>query len=161
MVTLVEEAAIVSAVAAMLLAVFAVLQLRHLEKHRNVDISMKLFEWAETDRLRKAFKWLDKKCSFTTYADYKAFDETDTEACEYPVEVIEFFEQVGFLVTKKFIDIDVVIDRLGHYIVLNWQKLAPLVEGVRKEKNDVTYGEHFEHLYRLTVTYLSKHKDKR
>jgi hypothetical protein len=161
LVTLVEEAAIVSALAGTLLAFFAVMQFRHLEKHRNVEISMKLFEWAETDKLRKAFKWLDKKCTFTTYKDYKTFEETDNDACEYPVDVIEFFEQVGFLVSRNFVDLDVVVDRLGGYIVFNWQKLAPLVAGVRKEKNDATYGEHFEHLYMQTVTHLNKHKNKK
>lgn len=58
MVTITEDAAIISAVAAILLAIFTVIELRHLEKHRNVDISMKLFEWAQEDRLRKAFRWL-------------------------------------------------------------------------------------------------------
>lgn len=43
MVSITEYAAVISA-AAILLAVFAVIQLRHMEKHRNVDISMKLFE---------------------------------------------------------------------------------------------------------------------
>ena len=58
LVSIVEFTAIVSAVAGLLLAVFAVVQLRHIEKHRNVDISMKLFEWAENDRLRRAFRWV-------------------------------------------------------------------------------------------------------
>ena len=40
-----------------------------MEKHRNVDVSMKLFEWAETDRLRKAFKWLDNEFKFKNYED--------------------------------------------------------------------------------------------
>jgi hypothetical protein len=52
LVSITEETAVISTLAAILLAVFAVVQLRHMEKHRNVDISMKLFEWAETDRLR-------------------------------------------------------------------------------------------------------------
>jgi len=32
------------------LAVFVVVQLRHMEKYGNVDISMKFFEWAENER---------------------------------------------------------------------------------------------------------------
>jgi len=47
--SLVEETAVVSAISAILLAVFAVIQLKHMEKHRNVDVSMRLFEWAETE----------------------------------------------------------------------------------------------------------------
>ena len=48
--SIVEFTAIVSAVAGLLLAVSAVVQLRHMEKHGNVNISMKLFEWAENER---------------------------------------------------------------------------------------------------------------
>jgi hypothetical protein len=161
LVTLVEDVAIISAVAGILLAFFTAMQLRHFEKHRNVDISMKLFEWAETDQLRKAFKYMDKKYQFTNYTEHKKLEETDFEPSEYPVEVMEFFEQVGFLITKKFVDLDVVADRLGHYIILNWQRLQPWIEGVRKETNDSSYGEHFEHLFNLTVNYQNKHKPKK
>ena len=156
MVTITDEAAVLSAVAAMLLAVFAVVQLRHMEKHRNVDISMKLFEWAETDRLRKAFKWLDNEFKFKNYEDYKAVEPLNVETSEYPFEVTAFFEQVGFLVEKKFVDLDVVADRLGTRIILNWQKLEPWIAGVRKEKGDLTYGEHFQRLYQRTADYMKK-----
>lgn len=156
MVGIIEETAVVSAIAAILLAVFTVMQLRHLEKHRNVDISMKLFEWAETDRLRKAFKWMDTKYKFTDLADYKTREEKDVEAGEYPLEVTAFFEQVGFLVEKKFVDLDVVVDRLGHRVVLNWRKLEPWVLAMRQEKHDSTYGEHFHGLYNYTIKYMKK-----
>ena len=156
MVTIFEGTAIVSAASAILVSIFALIQLRHMEKHRNVDISMKLFEWAETDRLRKAFKWMDHKYQFTTLEAYKAWEEKDVEAGEYPVEVTAFFEQVGFLVSKKFVDLDVVADRLGHYIVLNWRKLEPWITAMQKEKHDSTYGEHFRHLYDQTIIYMKK-----
>ena len=52
LVTILDETAVISAVAAILLAVFTVIQLRHMEKHRNVDVSMKLFEWADNELLR-------------------------------------------------------------------------------------------------------------
>jgi hypothetical protein len=156
LVTLLEETAVISAVSAILVTIFAVIQLRHLEKHRNVEISMKLFEWAETDRLRKALKWLDKEYMFTTAAEYKAFEAKHPEAADYPQEITAFFEQVGFLVEKKFVDLDVVADRLGHYVVHDWRKLEPWIVVNRKERNDSTYGEHFQHLYQHTVSYMQK-----
>jgi len=56
MVTLVEATAILSALAGISAAIFVVIEIRHMDKHRDLEISMKLFEWAETDRLRKAFR---------------------------------------------------------------------------------------------------------
>jgi hypothetical protein len=159
LVTIFEGTAIISAGSAIFVSIFAVIQLRHMEKHRNVDVTMKLFEWADSDRLHKAFRWLDKEYSFKTYADYKLLEQNDVTASEYPFEVVAFFEQVGFLVQKKFVDHEVVADRLGHYVVLNWRKLSPWIEGVRKEKRDPTYGEHFEHLYNRTAKYLQKRCD--
>ncbi len=156
MVTLIEETAIISAVSAIFAIIFTMIQLRHLEKHRNVEISMKLFEWAETDRLRKAFRWMDKNYQFKNYDDYKALEKDNPEVGEYPHEVTAFFEQVGFLVERKFVDVDVVADRLGHYIVLDWRKLEPWIAATRKEKSDSTYGEHFQHLYLHTVKYMKK-----
>jgi hypothetical protein len=151
MVTIIEETAVVSAVSAILLAIFAVVQLRHAEKHRNVDVSMKLFEWAENERLRRAFKWIDRDFHFNNYEEYKVLEGSNVEASEYPFEVTAFFEQIGFLVEKKFVDFDVIHDRLGKLTVANWQKLEPWILALRKEKNDPAFGEHFQRLYERTV----------
>ncbi|HVP26502.1 MAG TPA: DUF4760 domain-containing protein [Candidatus Bathyarchaeia archaeon] len=156
MVTIIEWSAILSAAAALLLTVFALDQLRHMEKHRNVDISMKLFEWGENERLRKAFKWVEKDFQFEDYEKYQAQEEADSEVSDYPYVVTAFFEQVGFLVGKKFVDLDVIDDRLGPYIVSNWKKLEPWIMAMRKERYDETFGEHFQKLYEKTLGYMKK-----
>jgi hypothetical protein len=151
LVTIFEGTALISAASAILVSVFALVQLKHMEKHRNVEISMKLFEWAENDRLRKALMWVDQEFKFTSYSE-----ESKHQTDEHLHEVVAFFEQVGFLVQKKFVDLDVVVDRLGHYIILDWRKLEPWITAARKEKNDSTYGEHFQSLYRQTMKYMRK-----
>jgi hypothetical protein len=156
LVTIIEWSAILSAAAALLLTVFALDQLRHMEKHRNVDISMKLFEWGENERLRKAFKWVEKDFQFEDYEKYQAQEEADSEVSDYPYVVTAFFEQVGFLVGKKFVDLDVIDDRLGPYIVSNWKKLEPWIMAMRKERYDETFGEHFQKLYEKTLGYMKK-----
>jgi aldehyde:ferredoxin oxidoreductase len=67
MVTLVEWTAILSALAGISAAVFLIIELRHMDKHKDLEISMKLFEWAETDRLRKAFRWVEKDFQFENF----------------------------------------------------------------------------------------------
>lgn len=104
---------------------------------------MKLFEWAETERLRKAFRWVETEFQFE-----------DFEAGDYPYQVEAFFEEVGFLVNKRFVDIDVIVDRLGAYIISNWKKLEPWILAMRKERGDRTFGEHFQKLYQKTVAYM-------
>ena len=121
--------------AAILLAFFAVIQLMHMEKHRNVDVSMKLFEWAESERLRKAFRWIEEEFQFEDHEKYKAQEKKSFEVSDYPYEVVGFFEQVGFLVGKKFVELDVIDDRLGPHIISNWKKLEPWIMALRKAKN--------------------------
>ena len=156
MVSIMEDTAVISALAAILLIVFAVVQLRHMEKHRNVDISMKLFEWAESDRLRKAFRWVEEEFTYDDYEKYTSDVENNFEVSDYPYQVEAFFEEVGFLINKKFVDIDVIVDRLGAYVVSNWKKLEPWILTMRKERGDKSFGEHFEKLYEKTVAYMKR-----
>jgi hypothetical protein len=155
MVTIIELTAILSAVAGFLVAIFAVIQLLHMEKHRNIEISMKLFEWAESDRLRKAFRWVEEEFTFEG-EPHRTKDKTSFEESDYPYEVTGFFEQVGFLVEKRFVDLDVVDDRLGSYIIADWKKLESWIMAHRKEKGDESFGEHFQKLYAKTTRYMKK-----
>lgn len=157
MVSITELATILSAAGVLIGAVFVLFQLRHMEMHRNVEISMKLFEWAESDRLRKAFRWVEDEFQFGDYEKHKAQEHTSFEVGDYPYEVTAFFEQVGFLVQKKFVDIDVIDDRIGPYIISNWKKLEPWILALRKENGDETFGEHFQKLYEKTIKYMRKH----
>jgi hypothetical protein len=156
MVTIIEWTAVLSALAGVSATVFILLQLRHMEQHRDLEISMKLFDWAETDSLRKAFRWVEKEFQFEDFEKYNAEVETNFEASDYPYRVEAFFEEVGFLVNKKFVDIDVIVDRLGAIIISNWKKLEPWILVMRKEKEDKTFGEHFEKLYEKTVDYMKR-----
>lgn len=156
MASITEWAAILTAIGVVTGTVFVLFQLRHAEMHRNVEISMKLFEWGESDRLRKAFRWVEDEFQFEDYEKYKTQKETSFEVSDYPYEVTSFFEQVGFLVEKKFVDLDVIDDRLGPYIISNWKKLEPWIMIQRKEKGDKTFGEHFQRLYEKTIRYMRK-----
>jgi hypothetical protein len=156
LVSLVDFSAIISATAGILLAAFTVIQLRHMEKHRNIEVSMKLFEWAENDRLRRAFRWVEEKFQFENLEKYRNDVKSDFEISDYPYEVTAFFEQVGFLVEKHFVDLDVIDDRLGPYVVSNWKKLESWIMALRKEKGDETFGEHFQRLYEKTISYMRK-----
>jgi hypothetical protein len=156
LVTLIEWATIATALAGISATAFILLQLRHMEKHRNLEISMTLFEWAESDRLRKAFRWIEQEFQFEDYEKYKVQERNDIGASDYPYEVAAFFEQVGFLVDRKFVDLDVVVDRLGSYVISNWKKLEPWITALRKEKSDKTFGEHFQRLYQKTIEYMKR-----
>ena len=156
MVTLVELTAVISALAGIAAAVFVVVQLRHMDKHRDLEISMKLFEWAETDRMRKAFRWIENEFEFKDLETYKTEIAANSEVSDYPYQIEAYFEEVGFLINKKLVDIDVIVDRLGSHIITNWQKLKPWIIAIRNQRQDKTFGEHFEILYAKTLQYMRK-----
>ena len=156
MLTVTDWAAILTAIASAFAATFFLFELRHMNKHRDLEITMKLFEWAETDRLRKAFRWVEKEFVFESFEKYKADIADKLEVSDYSYQVEAYFEEVGFLVNKKFVDIDVIVDRLGGYIISNWRKLEPWILAMRKMRNDETFGEHFELLYVKTSAYMKK-----
>ncbi len=156
MVTIIEGAAILSALAGITAAVFFIIELRHMDKHKDLEISMRLFEWAEKDELRKAFRWVEKDFQFESLEKYKLEVEENFETNDYLYQVEAFFEEVGFLISKKLVDIDVIVDRLGAYIISNWTKLQPWIIVMRKERKDKTFGEHFEYLYKKTLEYMQK-----
>jgi hypothetical protein len=156
--TITDWAAIATAIASALAATFFLFELRHMNKHRDLEITMKLFEWAETDRLRKAFVWVEKEFVFENFEKYKVDIADKLEVGDYTYQVEAYFEEVGFLVNKKFVDIDVIVDRLGGYIVSNWRKLEPWICAMRKIREDETFGEHFELLYKKTSDYMKKKK---
>lgn len=158
MVTITDWAAIATAIASALAATFFLFELRHMNKHRDLEITMKLFEWAETDRLRKAFRWVEKEFEFENFEKYKVDMADKLEVGDYAYQVEAYFEEVGFLVNKKFVDIDVIVDRLGGYIVPIWRKLEPWIIAMRKVRDDETFGEHFELLYAKTSAYMKKNK---
>jgi hypothetical protein len=156
MTTLIEWSAVLTSLAGVLAAVLVLLELRRMDKHKDLEITMKLFEWAETDRLRKALKWVDNEFQFENYTSKKAALEKDSEASDYLFQVEAFFEEVGFMVNKNFVDIDVITDRLGAYIISDWKKLEPWILDMRKERSDKTFGEHFQKLYHKTTSYMEK-----
>jgi hypothetical protein len=156
MYTIVDLAVIITAILTALGVVFVLFELRHMSKHRDLEITMKLFEWAETESLRKAFRWVEKEFDFESLEKYKLEVSKMFEVSDYPYQVEAYFEEVGFLITKKFVDIDIIVDRLGSDIISNWQKLEPWVLAIRKERADETFGEHFELLHNKTVAYMKK-----
>ena len=71
-----------------------------MDKHKDLEISMKLFEWAETDRLRKAFRWVEKNFQFEDLDKYKAEVKETLEVSDYPYKSKPSSRKSAFWLTK-------------------------------------------------------------
>ena len=61
--------------------------------------------------------------------------------------VDNFFQEVGILLHRGFIDAGLVTDIFTYRVELLWKKAEPIIQGVRKESNQPEMGKWFEYLY--------------
>ena len=129
-------------------ATYYVLQIRHQTKLRQMDLFMRLYSTfmsKESSEALLIIMWLE-------YRDYNDFVEKyGTPSSERPVwtaymMVTNFFNEVGMLLHRKFIDIESVDELFAFRVALFWEKLKPLIEGMRKQLNPQV-ARWFEYLY--------------
>ena len=149
-------ATVSSMVAFWVTALFILYQIRHMAVTRNVEVTMRMFEWAESNRMREAMRWVNSTFDYAAYRN-----QPETERSDFPGLLVAFFEQAGIMIEKRFVNEDVVLDNLGLDALRVWTRLKPLVEQTRQDLGDERYGEHFEFLCRRARAYetrLKQHK---
>jgi hypothetical protein len=146
-------ATISSMIAYWITALFLLYQTRHMRTDRNVEVTMRMFEWSESNRMRDALRWVTTKFDLATH-----LKQPEEERSEYPGIVIAFFEQAGIMIEKRLVNEDVVIDHLSVTAIRAWRSLEPLIRHQREHLGDDRLGEHFEFLYRRAEAYESNYR---
>jgi len=123
-------------------AIYYILQLRHQSKMRQTDLLVRLFSSVNNKDWLEAWEKVRDR-EIMDHGDYKAkygFVELN--------EVFVFFEQLGRLIKKGLVDID--LDQLPFgpgQVKATWEKIKPVLEGGRKSYNEPKLGFGFEYLY--------------
>jgi len=115
-------------------------QIRHQTKIRQTDLVMRLYSTRASKEFQEAWKKVMAK-EFKDYNDYEKWYEWSDF-----IEVGIFFEGIGILLCRKLIDIRLVDDLFSYIIETTWEKIKPVVEGVRKHNNAPQIFEWFEYL---------------
>jgi hypothetical protein len=84
---------------------------------------------------------------FEDFADYRKKYAADIGVRSAVYSVSIFFEGLGVLVRRKLIDMDLVDDLFSAPILQTWEKVAPVVKGMRELQKSPAVGEWFEYLY--------------
>jgi len=124
-------------------------QVRHQTRTRDTDLVMRLYSTYGSNEFREALIKV-MNLQFKDYEDYvKKYGPwfSDKPAHKAMAMVGMYFEGVGVLLHKKLIDSSLTYDLLSTPVRLCWEKLKPVVEGLRKQFNDQTIFEHFEYLF--------------
>jgi hypothetical protein len=129
--------------------VYYVFQVRHQAKLRQTDLIMRLYSTFGGEEHQKA----GKKISKITYEGYDDFvKKYGAPNSEEPIpmaidKVLYFFEEVGVLLSKKLVDIDMIDQLMGYNIMMIGTKTMPIIEQARKRLNLPRVWTNFEYLY--------------
>jgi len=141
-----EISAMVAAAGVLVGVIYYILDIRNQAKKRQTDLTMRMYtSWVSEEMTKPFLKvW---NLEFTDYNDFKKKYGTylsDNPENAALLSVINSFTIVGLLLQKKLVDPEI----LSHLPVsMTWNKVKPIVEGVRRETNDQNWYEEFEYLY--------------
>ena len=146
MVDLTEISAVVAAAGVLVGVIYYILDMRHESKVRQTDLTMRLYtSWVSEEMTKPWLKvW---NLEFKDYDDFKmrygAYLSENSENAAV-LSVLNSFVAMGFLLQKKLVDYEIVRQLP---IAMTWNKVKPIVEGVRKQWNSPAMYEEFEYLY--------------
>ncbi len=129
--------------------VYYAIQIRHQSKTRQMSLLMNLYLTWGSDDMRKAVQ--DSHGLEDKYEDYDNFVKKygiGSQAWVDINKILWFMNGVGFLVHEGFVNIKLVLGLFhAQGLVKFWEKLKPIVEGIRKMFGFPESYLWFEYLY--------------
>ncbi len=151
MVGITEISAVVAAAGVLVGVVYYVLEMRHQTKVRETDLAIRMNPWMNVSgsELTDAFGmvWSLEYRDYDDFVErYGAFDLEKTEYKELQ-KLLNYFEGIGFLLKRNLMDIDFAWNLFGSTYFLTWEKVKPIVEGIRKQFDTPDAWNFYEYLY--------------
>ena len=120
--------------------VYYALQIRHQTRIRKTDLLVRLYSTMTSKDWLEAWEKFSNRenLGYDDYREKYGFVEFN--------EVYLFFDEIGNLLQKGLIDIDLLPFGTGQAKV-TWEKIKPLLEVARKKFNEPKMGQGSEYLY--------------
>jgi len=151
MVDITEISAMVAAAGVLVGVVYYILDMRHQTRVRDTDLAIRMNPWMAvsgadlTEVIAEVWS-----LEFKDYNDfikkYGPFTLRKPEQRAIQM-LLNYFEGVGLLLKRNLMDISFAWDLWGNSYFLVWEKLKPLVEGLRKQYGMAEAWGFFEYLY--------------
>jgi len=127
--------------------IYYVLEIRHQSRLRQTESVIKLSPWFNMNA-REVQEAITQVCSIE-YENYDDYLERYSGKPEHMTLKIlgNYFEGMGILVYRKLVETDIVYDFWGDIIQSSWEKIEPLVAGMRKDSGDLNMFRFWEYLY--------------
>ena len=132
--------------------VYYAFQIRHQTRIRKTDLIIRLYSRMHSSEFEDAYPKI-MSLQFKDYEDFvKKYGPRHSgkspEVDKAIGAVCGFFELVGVLLYRKYIDLVLVYDVFGVSMIKEvWEKTKPLTVGIRRERSNDIWGVGFEYLY--------------
>ena len=119
--------------------VYYALQIRHQNKIRQTDLLVRVSPWlsiSSSELQAAAVRTLNLE--FTGYDDFvKKYGKIHSEKPEQTavLAVANYLDALGILARRRLVDVDLIFEFWSGDIPDLWEKIKPLVEGMRKKSN--------------------------
>ena len=129
----------VASASVVLAAIYYVFQVRHQTKIRQTDLLTRLYSVMVSKDWLEAWQKVQSReaLNYGDYLEKYGFVELN--------EVFVFLDQLGRLMKKGLIDIELIPLTYGQ-VSATWEKIKPVLEGSRKRYNAPKHGEYAEYL---------------
>jgi xanthosine utilization system XapX-like protein len=150
MVDITEISAVVAAAGVLVGVVYYILDMRHQSKLRQTDFITRLYSTYGSKEFHDMVMEI-QSLQFDDYEDFVKkygpwFSKGPAQTAIYVVAT--YLSEVGILLRRKIIDIDFFYDIFGSAAVcINWEKLKPLILGIREQRHNSGVFSPFEYLY--------------
>jgi len=141
--------AIVAAISVVLGVIFAIIQMRDAAKNRHTELIIQLNPALKVN-INDVNEALPKiwNLEFKDYKEYlKNYGEPLSDKAFYIIT--GYYDGLGFLLNKNLIDIDTIEYLLSGTSSGIWEKVKPIIEGMRKQYNLPELFKWFEYLYEV------------
>mgnify|MGYP001067715219 CR=1 FL=1 len=147
----------VAATGVLVAAVYYILNMRVAQKTskqtldtRQIQLFMNVYQRFEQPDFQDKY-WEIMSWQWKDFEDFWARYGQEANPKDFRLWVVvgTFFEGIGVLVKRGFIDAMIVDDLMSMFIILWWQKFEPIFIGMRKLWNTPTVSEYGEELYNV------------
>jgi len=136
-----EVSAIVAAAGVLVGVAYYILDMRNQTRMRKTELLTRLYSTMVNKDWLEAWDKIDRLES-----DDLIKMRTEKRMVEINL-VYAFFDEVGVLLKKGLVDIDLVENLIHGHAITTWEKLKPMFEVGRKLRNDPKIAAGFEYLY--------------
>ncbi len=142
-----EISAVLAAVGVLVGVVYYILDLRHQSKMKQIDLVIRLSDDMRNAEFVAAFADMHG-AEFKDYDDFVRKYGMPFSKNQVPMSLVmigNYFEQLGVLFSNKLLDTHLVNQLFP--ITQTWEKIEPVIKGLRTEYRGQAYFEWFEYLY--------------